>query len=616
MYITRACFVALYIYMYIRFFLVSGGCGMYPSICRDKDEIERLENEIKKMRTTYDAKYLDNKKAYLELRTANTDNAYIMFFINETLQGVHKLQEYQDLINHMFEVEHDELFKMFKNNPNSTVYLNSVIGELEYSLSDLKKMIDATRYSQMFNLAIQYLIEFTLSRFVNSYSRAYDQVALPEDVKISAINRAMWEADVTEAGILLDPAHPKYQKVCAKYGVPTAEQISLKQDLKLAPKVFQQMGENFKNKATSTGTSLEKIAKSKTFKEFSGRVEHKVKHVQHSLEGFKHKTSKVSKFVTDPDARKYFVKNYKLSWAEGGMMVLGAIGDAVQIFLDMKQWKEVANEMRKARNQFTDYRNKLRVELKSIDDQTRKIAKEWPEVIEVFKNLSLSFKEMIDNGTKYAEFNDVLGLPKLPVDVNSPLFSLNFSATTKANLKSAQAAVIDFVKGTDNDIRLVADRLRARTILYKNVQTMTTDKKSLHEILVSVKNIYRFMKSHTVKDFGERLKKQDIACCVSILRKTYTSYNGFQLEPFRPRCDVTTDDFWKMDAAAAAARAARAGVATAVNMCKYGFCPCPAAIAQMNDISESVVIDIIRSIRPTWTKYCGVSGCACVTLRN
>ena len=598
------------------YFLVSGGCGFFPSICRDKDEIERLDNEIKSMRKTYDAKYLDNKKAYLELRTANTDNAYIMYFINETLQGVHNLQEYQDLINETFEVEHDKLFKLFVNNPNSTVYLTSMIGELEYSLSDLKKMIDATRYSQMFNLALQYLIEFTLSRFVNSYSRAYDQVALPEDVKMLSIWTAMFDADVTEAGIMLDPDHPRYQQVCKKHGVPTGEQIELKQKFKFVPKVFKQIGENIKNKATSMGANLKKFAKIKTFKELTGRVKHAVKHVRHSLKVIKNGISKVTKFATNSAHRKYFVKNYKLSWSEGGMMALGMIGDAVQIFLDTKQWKEVANEMRKAREQYTDYRNKLRVELKSLNAQTKKIAEEWPEVIEVFKNMSLSFKEIIDNGTDYEAFSDVLGLPKLPVDVNSPLFSLNFNATTKANLKSAQAAVIGFMKEADNDIRLVADRLRARTILYENVQTMTTDKKSLHVILHSVQSIYRFMASQTVKDFGERLEKKDIACTVSILRKTYTSYSGFQLEPFRPRCDVTADDFRKMDAAAAAARAARSGVETAVNMCKYNFCPCPAAIAQMNGISESVVIDIIRNLRPKWTRYCGVSGCACVTLRN
>ena len=558
---------------------------------------------------------MENKKAYLDLRTASPDNAYIMYYMNETIRAVQSLEEYLDMINQTFQVEHNELFKRFEANPNSTLYLASLIGELEYGLSDLRKMIDATRYSQMFNLAMQYLIEFTLNRFVQGYSRAYSQVALPEDIYSTSVWTALFSADATEAGIMLDPDHPRYEQVMAKHGVTTPDQISIKQKFKFAPKVFKQLWTNMKNRATSLGAGLKKLVRSKNFKEFKGRVKHSLKGVKHSMKGVKQKISKVTKFVTSSSNRKFFVKNYKLGWSEGGMMVLGMIGDAIQTFLMMKEWGKVAGEMRKAREQYTEYRDNLKKELANINTQTTELTGEWPEIIETFKHLSLSFKSLIDNATEYAEFNDVIGLPKLSVDINSPLFSLNFNTLTKSTLNSAQATVIGFMKEADNDMNRVADQLRARTILYENVQTMSAGGQSVQHILDSSHNIYSFSASQTIKDYGKLLRKKDIVCTVSQLRKTKTVYDAYQLDPFRPRCDVTAADFQKMQAAAATARAASAAVEGVLNMCMlYNMCPCPALIAQMNGVSESVVIDLIRTLRPNMSQYCGMTGCQCVVL--
>ena len=557
---------------------------------------------------------MENKKIYLDLRTANTDNAYIMYYINETIRAVQRLGEYQDLINQTLQVEHYKAYKQFEANPNSTDYLTSIIGDLEFSLSDLKKMIDGRKYSQMIDLAVQYVIEGVLNRFVKAYSHAYNQLTeLPEDIYSTSRMTALFNADEIDAEILLDPDHPRHDEVNKKHGV-AVKKVSLKQKFLLVPKVFKKMWSNMKNGVKSFREGVNKLRNSKTFEEFKGRVKHYMKPL---WEGPQKKISNIKRFVKDPKFRKVYVKNYKLRWSHGLMMGLGIIGDAVQLYSQDREWGKVADEMNRARKQYTEYRDNLQKELTAIDAQTAELIAEWPGVIEIFKDISLSFKSMIDNATKYAEFTDVLGLPKLSVDVDSPLFSLNFDALTKSNLNSAQVAVIRFMKEADNDMTRVADQLRARTILYENVQTMVADRQSIQVILESSHNIYRFSSSQTVKDYGKLLRKRDIVCTVSILSKTKTVYDSYQLKPFRPRCDVSAADFQTMKTAAETARAASAAVEGALTMCSlYKLCPCPISIAQMNDVTEAVVIYLIRTLRPNMSQYCGMTGCKCVVFKD
>ena len=680
----------------------SGGCATFPSICRDKKEIEKLDNEIKDLRIKYDQKYLENKKAYLDLRTANTDNAYIMYYINETIQAIQSLEEYQDKIAQTLEIELHELYQRFQANPNSTVYLTSLIGELEYSLSDIRNMIESKKNSQIIGLVVQSLVEFSLTRFVNAYSRAYSQItAIPEDIYATTVWTAMFTADATDAGIMLDPNHPRFEEVMANHGVPTSDRVTLKQKFKYTPKVFKQMWTNMKNKFNNLGTSLRKWKRIRNWQGFKGKL-------KHSLRGPTEKVNNVKKFASSKATRKLFVRNYKLSWSQGGMMAIGIIGDAVSIAVQTHEWKTVADEMKKARGKYEEYRNNLRNELQSITDQTKEIADHWPEIIDAFNDLSLSFKSLIDNITEYEEFSDVLGLSKLPVDISSPLFSVDFNAVTKHNIQSAQGAVIGFMQEVDNDITRVADQMRARTILYDNVLKMTTDERAVQYMLDASHNVFKFSSSQTIKKFGEDLSKQDIVCTVSQLRKTRNQYDYYQLEPFRPRCDVSTtefsnyetqagllrreqimtstvshyrdnslstlldlvhaayrssndddlrtfgsqitdrrvtctvskvfpskqkfdfislspfrpdctsvtaEDFQKMKAAARTIRATSAAVEGAMTTCtQFNFCPCPALIAQTNGISEADVIELIKALRPTLSRYCGTTGCDCVVL--
>ena len=689
---------------YVFFDIISGGCATFPSICSDKNEIEKLDTEIKGLRTTYDEKYLENKKAYLDLRTANTDNAYIMYYINETIQAVQTVEEYQDKINQALEIELNKLYKRFEANPNSTVYLDSLVGELEYSLADIRKMIQDTKNNQITGLLVQYLVEFAISKFVKGYTRAYNQVAgLPEDIYSTSVWTTLFSADATEAGIILDPNHPRHAEIMAKNGITADAQVTLKQKFQYTPKVFKQMMANVKDTFKDIGTSLKKWKRIRNWKGFKGKL-------QHSLTGPKQKVTVVKNVITSTPHRKFFVTNYKLSWAQGGMLAIGTIADAVSVAVDTQQWKTVADEIKKARGKYEEYRDNLREELANITAQSQEISSHWPDIVDTFKNLSLSFKSLIDNATDYSEFNDVLGLPQLPVDVNSPLFSLDFDAVTITTLNSAQAAVIGYMQEVNNDVAEVADQMRARAILYEKVLIMTAEHQPVQDMLDSSHDIYAFSSSQTVQDFGNVLSKQDIVCTIAQLRRTKSMYDFYQLEQFRPRCNVSTTDFASYDIAADALRkeqiltstvsnydgdslsvlvdlvqaayrssadenlrqfgtsitdqqvtctvsrvypskqkfdfislspfrpdcsvvttaafqnmktdaettkAAATGVEGALTMCEqYNFCPCPASIAQTNGITESDVIDLIKTLRPTMAQYCGSTGCTCIVLKN
>ncbi|CAG2252858.1 unnamed protein product [Mytilus edulis] len=154
------------------------GCAYYPSICRDKVKMEHIERRLVSMRSEYDKLYLENKKEYLNLATSNTNNAYISYYINDTLRNMHTLQDLELRLSESLETNFPKLYEMFEASKNYTSqeYLDSVIGRLEYRLSDIRTMLKNEKHNQLIGLLVQYLVEAAVSRFINSFSKAYTQV--------------------------------------------------------------------------------------------------------------------------------------------------------------------------------------------------------------------------------------------------------------------------------------------------------------------------------------------------------------------------------------------------------------------------------------------------------
>ena len=499
------------------------------------------------MRAQYDEKYLENKISYLAVRTADTDNAYITYYINETINAVQTLEDYQELTADALEVENYALFQRYEAKHNGTDYLASLLGELEFSLSDLKNMIQQKATSQGISLAVQYLIEFSINRFVKAFSRAYAQVTAPENIMQDSAVSKIFAADQADAAIMLDPNHKQYAEVMAKYEVDNKAKLTFKQKFKLTPRVFKQMFTNIKDQFRSFGSGVKKWTQVRTWKGLKGKL-------SNSLKGPIAKMNTVGSFFTSKSTRKYYVSNYKLGWSQTGMMAIGILGDAIQIAVQTEEWNKVAEEMKKAREEYETYRDNLRNELQNITAQTQDIESLWPEITDTFKNLSLSFKSIIETGEQYEDFSDVVGLAQLPVNMTSPLFTIDFNAVTKANIQSSQAAVIGFMRSVDNDITSVADEMRARAILYENVLNMTAIEQSVKSMLDTSHNVYAFSSSETIKKFGKDLDTSDVVCSVAQLRKTKNQYDYYPLEPFRPSCDVSAADFNNYESQAAQQR--------------------------------------------------------------
>ena len=49
----------------------------YPSICTNRDEIERLDKLIEQMTRQYEQEYINSKKTYYYLKSATINNGYI-----------------------------------------------------------------------------------------------------------------------------------------------------------------------------------------------------------------------------------------------------------------------------------------------------------------------------------------------------------------------------------------------------------------------------------------------------------------------------------------------------------------------------------------------------------
>ena len=494
-------------------FVFPDGCADYPSICRDKAAITKLDDEIKTLRQIYDDEYLVNKETYLDLRTAHECNTYIMYYINETIHGAIAFQDYFDRQSQVFDTVTIKLFKLFKDNQSSTDYLSSIQGEFGYRLSEIRNIIESTKQSHIVGLVVQYLVEVSLSRFVKGYSMASKIVHKNEFYKSSLAK--IWNDPFTRERI---------------------KKLSNLKKVKLVPKVLKNMfwyGNKYRFKNFKWALNRLKFF----------TLKNKFKFL---LKGPIKKYNKVKEFFTSKINRKYMIRNFKLGWCGGIMTVLGGIADGIQIYVQKKEWEKVAKQMTEARQEYEKYRKNLKEELNKLTTETVKITKRWPEIIETFIDLSMSFRKLIEDAEKYKELVDVLGLPQFPLKVNSTLFSLDFDAVTEANVASAQAKVIEFIRGVDQNMTRAANEVKARTMLYEKVQEDMANGEPVQLMLKTLKNIYSYQPA-TIKNYGKNLSEKDIVCTMSLLGRPKLVYDFYQLEPFRPRCDVNSSAFASFD---------------------------------------------------------------------
>ncbi|XP_052107170.1 uncharacterized protein LOC127739440 [Mytilus californianus] len=506
---------------------LSDGCIYYKSICTDRDEIKRLDNIIKGMVSQYEQEYVLAKKNFFDLKTATTNNAYISYYINHTIQIVESLQDIEETLVAQLELKLPASSSI--NNLTFELYLNSVMGQLEYRLADLTQMLAAHKQNALLSIAIHYLVEASVSKFTKSFQNAYNMVS-NEDI-LATTQESLW-----------DRMGNSELEVETKRGTV--------QKLKLVPKAFKQMAKNFRQNLRDFGASLKKWKRINNWKGFKGKLAHTFRKPIAKLNG-------VKQFIKNPAVRAKFVKNYKLSWSQGIMTGIGMLGDGIMQYVTVKEWSKVATEMEKARASYQKYHDNLQSNLTQLRKEKDETAQIWKETIDIFKNITLPFKALMINASQNSNFSEVVGLAKLPVDTNSPLFTIDFNKLVQTSLASNQLAVIDFLKDVDNNMTVIEDEMRARLVLYNNTLSKSENNEPVSDIFADVKNILRFSSSQTMKNFGNQLTSKDLVCTVSIVRADISEYDYFSLEPFRPRCEVNSTAFQEFSSEALLQRKSR-----------------------------------------------------------
>ncbi|XP_063429841.1 uncharacterized protein LOC134712329 [Mytilus trossulus] len=492
---------------------ISDGCIYYKSICTNRDEIKRLDNIIKGMVSQYEQEYILAKKNYFDLKTATTNNAYISYYINHTIQIVESLQDIEESLVAQLEFKLPASSSI--NNLTFDLYLNSVMGQLEYTLADLSQMLATHKQNALIGLAVHYLVEAAVSKFTKSFQNAYNMVS-NEDI-LATTQASLWDR-------------------MGNNEIDVATKRGTIQKLKLVPKAFKQMAKNFGQNVRDFGASIKKWKRINNWKGFKGKLAHTFRKPIAKMNGIK-------QFITNPAVRSKFVKNYKLSWSQGIMTGIGMLGDGIMQYVTVKEWSNVAIEMEKARANYQMYHDNLKSNLTQLRNEKEETAIIWNDTIDIFKNITLPFKVLMINASQNSNFSDVVGLAKLPVDANGPLFNIDFNKLVQTSLASNQLAVLDFLKDVDNNMTVIEDEMRARLVLYNNTLSKSENSEPVSDIFADVKNILQFSSSQTMKNFGNRLTSKDLVCTVSILRADISEYDYFPLDSFRPRCEVNNTAF-------------------------------------------------------------------------
>jgi hypothetical protein len=130
-------------------------------------------------------------------------------------------------------------------NATFQAYLKSVIGNLETRLSDLNNMLEQHKGDALVGIVVQYVIEASINKFMQSFKSAYSKVA-NEDI-IASTHNDLW-ARMEGAEVTI------------------TEKTGTLHKLKLVPKAFKQMAKNAGQSFRNFGKSVKKWGRIYIFK--------------------------------------------------------------------------------------------------------------------------------------------------------------------------------------------------------------------------------------------------------------------------------------------------------------------------------------------------------------
>ncbi|XP_062618548.1 uncharacterized protein LOC134280136 [Saccostrea cucullata] len=515
---------------------VTKGCAFFPRMCDNIKSMEKLEEDIKKEKKEFREMFIDHNKDFVDFRTAYTNNGFINYYINETVKKISTIREMQEDINAKLEAYFPTSVELtdIANKSDFNTYLSTLsMQRLEYSLKDIQTMLQKQQEMQIIGIVAQLLIESAINSFSRSFQKAYQQVT--EDLfSGSQIQATLGEFEQTsESAVKLKlKAVPKALKQMAK----NARDSFLKRKTALAKKL--------KQARTMTAQKMKSFKKAFTkeaWKDIGGNMKENFKN---SMKNMKLKAKIAQgKFKAKLDK----VKQFKISKLNIGLSVVGVIADVVSIGLNVDAWKKKDEEIADAKTKMENHLVDLKENKNNLTNVIVQLGEEWKKVIATFKESSETFESVMKNLSKYNDFVDVVGVPRLALNESKSLLSVNYQGINRDNILRFQSSVLAFLNANNDNLTAISEALRARSILYDYVTENTNKSKGVLQMTDFLHSLYRLDASPEVRRYGSQLRKKDVVCTVAILRADKNFYDYYPLEPFVPRCEVNDTFYTAMD---------------------------------------------------------------------
>lgn len=534
-------------------FLFVEGCDYFPSICTNLELIESYTKDAEREKSELEELFVQYSKEYVQLREALINNDIIAHHTNSTIKIVGNIRDIGDTIQAVLQSKLLFLSKAASHweANNSIDFILQGIDSIEYDLLQIQEMLRKHQTNTLIGIVGLTVIGVAIDRFSSSLDRAYRQVLnrqTPLDTNIhsgsklrqmmSRIGQKLKRTELflnimKQMGInvmnSMRKAFTSGLKISKKVGsIPI-------QSIKASRRFFTDISTEYTNKGMrgaflfttrKLGTQLVTTTISK-FQRIASKIKVSVAKLPHKLVSYK--MGAVSKVTS----------------------VVGIFVGVSHTVESVIEWKKISDNVETTMHQHRKYLEGLKQEKKRFEDQKSNVSKEWQNALEDFKGRTKSFISLFSLLMESNDFLDVVGLMKPPVKKAQLILSVDFQSVTKESVIGMQTKIIGFLNENNNNLTKIKNGLIARGISYKKIKIESEEGKSIKDITEDLKELYSYMPSDESRQFGANLAMEDVVCALAIIRKDLEfEYDGFQLQPFRPRCEVNDTAFANMKKAA------------------------------------------------------------------
>lgn len=492
---------------------ITKGCAFFPSICTNLKLIASYKKYAEREKSEMEELFVQNSKEYVQLREALTNNGIIIYRTNSTINSLQSIGNIEDEIQAVLQSKLPFLSQAASHREanNSIDFILQELDSAEYDLAQIQEMLRKHQTDTLVGIVLFRLINVVVDRSISSLDRALGQV----------------KSRHTPVG--------NEPKIGLK--------AKIRNKLIILPKAMKQLGINLEKSLRETFRKISKGTRSGAFRRrFLTHIRNtgirgaaqftKRKLVATILSKYKRISSKVKN-----------LPRFRLGKLAIFNKVTGIAFNIVEIAFSTIQWKEKADIVEKSMLQHRKYLYDLRNERIQFEDQKKKVSKEWQNALEDFKEISKSFKSLISFLMEYNDFLDVDGVMKPPVKRAEPILSVDFQRVTKESIIGMQTRITGFLYEINNNLTKIENELTARKISYTKIRKDSEKGKKIQDITDDLKEFYTYVPYDEGRQFGANLKMEDVVCALAIIRKDKVEYDGFQLQPYRPRCEVNDTAF-------------------------------------------------------------------------